>query len=264
MPEARDPLKLYWWAAKPNFGDAISEYAAAHASGREVVWANYGSQDISAIGSIMHMIRWGDRKPRKGPKPVVWGTGMLRALELDFVENVEFACVRGPVTEALLEIEVAGYGDPGLLMGDYLGPQERGERIGLIPHFSHAGDPAFQAMVEANPVLQLIDVRADPLEVCRTIGRCAHVVSSSLHGLIVADSFGVPNTWLNPAGIHVAPKLKFVDYAAGIDRAIGRPVELADLPAMLAKLPTGALPYAEGVARSKDDLMRLFPERLRG
>ena len=257
-----EPVKLYWWAGKPNFGDAISRAIVAHVSGREVAWAKPGAVDVFAIGSIMHVVRRGNKDPREGARPVVWGSGCMKPLNTDFVANVDFALVRGPITESLLGIEVPGYGDPGLLMAKILGEVPRGDRIGLIPHYAQLGDPAFRAMVEAHPVLDLIDVRGDALEVCRQIAGCAHVVSSSLHGLIVADSFGVPNTWLSPEGIHAAPKLKFLDYAAGIERALPRPLALADLPGRLASLPQGDLPYAEGVARSKADLRASFPARL--
>ena len=30
------PLRLYWWNAVPNFGDAISPVIVGHLSGREV------------------------------------------------------------------------------------------------------------------------------------------------------------------------------------------------------------------------------------
>ncbi|MBR9764267.1 MAG: polysaccharide pyruvyl transferase family protein [Rhodobacteraceae bacterium] len=258
------PLKLHWWAAKPNFGDAISRAIVARVSGREVAWAKPGQADVFAIGSIMHVVRRGNRAPRAdGRKPVVWGTGMLKPVQVDFLENVDVALLRGPISESLLGVSVPGYGDPGLLMAEVIDAPAREDRIGLVPHYAQLEDPAFREIVAAHPVLKLIDVRGDALEVCRQIASCAHVVSSSLHGLIVADSFGVPNTWLNPAGIHASPALKFLDYAAGVERALPRPVALGDLPGMLAGLPTGALPYAAGVARSKGELLHSFPAALK-
>jgi len=55
----------------------------------------------------------------------------------------------------------------------------------------------------------------DPLEVVRQIGSCKRIVTSSLHGMIVADAFGIPRR------VEICNKLdggtfKFRDYSATI------------------------------------------------
>lgn len=261
-----DPLKLFWWKDQPNFGDVISGVVAGHASGREVVWASPETCDLFGIGSIMQFVRRTHTKPREdGSKPWIWGTGCMGPLRKDFKENVNFALVRGPITASLMSITTDFFGDPGLLIAEAMDEKiDMQESIGLVPHFSQFSSEALQQLVKDEPALKLIDVRKDALQVCREIASCTHVISSSLHGLIVADSFGVPNTWLNPAGIHRSPRFKFYDYAASVERPLPPPIMLADIREFIRNLPRGELSYSDGIARSKAALMKYFPTELKG
>ena len=92
------------------------------------------------------------------------------------------------------------------------------------------------------------------------IATCRHVFASSLHGLIVADAYGVPNTWLDPQS---QSRLKYLDYAASMGRTMTAPVSLTDVPALMRDLPDGPLPYADGVARCRETLKTHFPAPLR-
>ena len=75
----------------------------------------------------------------------------------------------------------------------------------------------------------LIDPTGDPLNVLRLIGSCTKVISSSLHGLIVADAFGIPRRAERFAGMeanrHEGGDFKFRDYGA----SIGQPIEFGTL-----------------------------------
>ncbi|SEL08082.1 Polysaccharide pyruvyl transferase [Roseivivax marinus] len=260
------PLKLFWYAREANFGDALSGIVTAFASGREVVHADPKSAEVFAVGSILQIVRRTHPEGRAGgDRPWVWGSGTLKPIRLDFVPHVRFAALRGPITESLLGVDVNGvYGDPGLLVADALGDRpEREDRVGLVPHLAHVDGPEVAALLKADPRLKLIDVRQDAATVCREIGACAHVLSSSLHGLVVADAYGVPNTWLDPAGIHKSPRLKFYDYAAGIGRALPRPLSFAEVPEHLPRLPDTAPSYADGIAAAKAGLLDAFPAELR-
>jgi len=259
-----DPLKLFWWKDQPNFGDIISRTVVEHASGRKVVWAAPEECDLFAIGSIMQFVRRTHAEPRAdGSKPWIWGTGCMGPLRKDFKENVNFALVRGPITASLMSITADHFGDPGLLIADAMKEKiDTEERIGIVPHFSQFSSEGLQQLVKDEPMLKLIDVRKDAAEVCREIASCVHVISSSLHGLIVADSFEVPNTWLNPAGIHRSPRFKFYDYAASVERPLPPPIRLADIKDFIRNLPRGDIAYSDGIAKSKYALMKYFPAAL--
>jgi hypothetical protein len=65
--------------------------------------------------------------------------------------------------------------------------------------------------------MRLIDVSRPPWEVIRQIGRCRIVLSQSLHGLIVADAFNIPNLWIAPAQHMQGGDYKFMDYFSTLD-----------------------------------------------
>tara|TARA_R100000908_G_C3695911_1_gene108346 strand:+ start:297 stop:455 length:159 start_codon:yes stop_codon:yes gene_type:complete len=44
------PLRLHWWKAVPNFGDALSPVVLAHVAGRRVEHAGVRKAEVWAIG----------------------------------------------------------------------------------------------------------------------------------------------------------------------------------------------------------------------
>lgn len=182
----------------------------------------------------------------------------------DFVENVHFAIVRGPLTASLLDLEMEEFGDPGLLISDLLSePIRKDGRIGFIPHLSQINSPKVLKALEGTPRLKLIDVRNDDaLTVVREIASCDYVLSSSLHGLIVADSFGIPNTWMQTNGLHQTPKFKFYDYALSVGRVLSNPIKFEEVNNHIEDIKFEELNYQNGIDVSKAALVRTFPAAL--
>lgn len=255
-------MRLYWWNAAPNFGDVISQHIVSHVSGRDVVWAEPGEAQIFALGSIMRPVAR-TYKDGKAHRPWIWGTGCIDSVGRRFVNHVEFAAVRGPETAARLGVDVATYGDPGILIDRVAGPPPAPSgKVGLVLHHSQRNSDKARAVLDALPDLMPIDVTGDAIDVVHQIAGCAHVISSSLHGLIVADAYGVPNTWLDPEGIHKSPRFKFHDYAAAIGRDLPEPIGLEDIRNQLA--PDGAtVADQDRLEEMKTQLAAAFPDALK-
>lgn len=62
-----------------------------------------------------------------------------------------------------------------------------------------------------------IDVGRDPLDVITQIASCDFIFSGSLHGLIIADSFAIPNRWLTLDPEPFGGRWKFDDYYSVFD-----------------------------------------------
>lgn len=254
------PLRLHWWKAEPNFGDAINPLIVGHVSGRAVVHTGPRNADLFAIGSMLQVVKRTHKELREsGERVCVWGTGLLNPVfGHDFLDNVELALVRGPVTAALLKREMTRFGDPGLLISSALPfSGTRSDRIGIVPHYTLIEDQALQAFVASDPAYILIDPRGDAAEVCLQIAACAHVFASSLHGLIMADAYGVPNTWIAPQG---QSWLKYHDYAASIGRRdMTAPKSYDDAKGSRPR----DIDYDDGIAAARDALLESFPARLK-
>lgn len=258
------PLRLFWWKAVPNFGDVLSARVVAYLSGREVVHAGPAKADLYAIGSILQIARRNFSQPNPdATKPWIWGAGLLHALaSLDFLSNVNIALLRGPVTAALLGIKTDQFGDPGLLVADVFTPTgSQSHRFGLVPHHSQMDDPEIQMLAHSSDEILLIDPRQDPARVCRQISACSHIYAASLHGLVTADAYGVPSTWVSPGD---QGWLKYYDYAASIGRPLMSPLPWDQIPEHARNTDHLAeLSYGAGIARAQADLRNSFPACLR-
>ena len=255
------PLRLHWWKAVPNFGDAINPLIVGHMASRKVKHSGPKQAEIFAIGSMLQVVRRNYREASAGQGPVIWGTGLLHPVNgTGFLENVQVALLRGPVTAALLGVEATRFGDPGLLVSEALPCEgERAEKIGIVPHHTLTDDPEISRLLALDPVYELIDPTGDPVEVCHKIAGCSHVFASSLHGLIVADAYCIPNTWLEPKG---QSRLKYHDYAASVGRTDMRsPLPLGGVPD--AAKPDGPLSYADTIDECRDALRSSFPDQLK-
>lgn len=255
-----DPVKLYWWNDKPNFGDALSAGVVGHLSGRDVVWSREADSDLFAIGSILHRTK---RIPKASHKPVIWGSGIMKPVRDDIRDVVEIAAVRGPLTASFLNLRDVPMGDPGLFAADIEpAPAERRWRVGVIPHYSHKRHLPATQFADLDDVLYIDADTNDYGAVLRQIAACDAILSSSLHGLIVADSYGIPNQWIDPFAIADHGRMKFYDYALAIDRLLPTPVPPEALFDTIVAIRQSGLPeitYMDGVARAKSMLRGAFP-----
>jgi len=254
------PLRLHWWKAVPNFGDALSPVVLAHVAGRPVAHAGVRKAEVWAIGSLLQVVKR-NFSEAQDHRPVIWGAGLLHPVQgTGFVDHVDIALVRGPITAALLGLELSEFGDPGLLI-NAVWPQDRAPngKIGIVPHHSLVDDPVLQALIASDTRYQLIDPRGQAQDVCAAIAACDHVFASSLHGLIVADAYGVPNSWLAPIG---QSRLKYLDYAASVGRPLRAPINVEDIPTAVLPDPLSPLLYQAGIDACRTALYDRFPKAL--
>jgi hypothetical protein len=188
---------------------------------------------LFSLGSIFHMVRNGDH---------VWGTGMnanpKRLQALDKLKNVSFYSVRGPKTEALVQEKThvntsIAHGDPGFLVpflfAQYRNRQE-GRRKGDSPRFCfvpHFHDRDYKD-IKIYPDVYVIHVKNSWQAVSDQLMGCDYVASTSLHGVIVADSMGIPTCWFqfeDTDTIKTEGGFKYQDYFEAIDQRGQVPVQ---------------------------------------
>lgn len=265
---ASRPLRLFWsGGAKdaPNFGDDLSPILVSRLSGRKVVFARPAQADMAAIGSIANALckhAW--KRPfllRRAPLHV-WGAGSIRQAGLKPDPRLALHALRGPATrDALGAPADIPLGDPGLLAPLLLDGARPAPafRIGLIPHVNDRQDPALLRFAERHPDVAIIDLAdRDVPGVIARIASCEAVISSSLHGLVTADSFGIPNAWLRLGDRLVGGEWKFRDYFAAMEREMGAPLSAGDLAAAAADPAGFGCAAPARVAALCDGLHRSF------
>lgn len=218
-----------------NWGDALNVVLVEHLSGKKAV----GVQDVynlcgrpvySVIGSILGNTNL----------PVeVWGSGFIASDRTFRTAPKRIYAVRGPLTrQRVLQQGLscpAVYGDPALLYPRYYAPPTRKEYdLGVVAHYMDQDSPWLNRITHQDNVL-IIDVLGGVREFVDQLCSCRHIASSSLHGLIAADAYGIPFTWISLSNRLIGKDFKFRDYFLSTGRSgvesveIGRDTSLADV-----------------------------------
>lgn len=190
-----------------NFGDMLGPkvVAGTYELRAQSVTKGTGGRLLS-IGSILHFLRDGD---------VVWGSGVNGKVPIQHIgaRDVRVCAVRGPRTAEVLRglgIEVPDvFGDPALLLPSLVGTR-REDAVHEITSIPNLNDlPDWHGMPG------VVDPRGDALAILRRISASRFVVSSSLHGIVLADALGVPCAWMRSGHEH---EFKYYDYFEGTGR----------------------------------------------
>jgi pyruvyltransferase len=216
-----------------NAGDMISK-PVLEALGMTVELVNRKTRGkLLAIGSIMSALRAGD---------TVWGSGCIRDKIIQAPPGAQFLAVRGPKTRnrmkgaAIPEI----FGDPGLLLPLIYRPNDtKRYKLGVLPHYIDKG--AIGA-TEGH----LIDIQAPWQTVINEIVSCDRVVSSTLHGIVFCEAYGVPVTWSKYSDNIIGGAFKFQDYFMGTGRKPQRYWEPIDPLEGLAEIQQGLMKALAG------------------
>ena len=203
--------KAYWWTGKPNFGDALAPLLLARFADLDVEHSPVSQAKIASIGSILEHIP-------PGWSGHIVGSGFLREdSESRFDSRVKILALRGPLTAKRFSGEFA-LGDPGLLANELIEQQEKQWDIGILPHWLDSQlAPRFKRLIPSRESVKIINPQDDPITILKQISACKKIVTSSLHGMIVSDGFGIPRR------VEYCKKLeteggnwKFRDYSASI------------------------------------------------
>lgn len=165
---------------------------------------------LVGIGSIISCVR---------PNDIVWGAGIMRdRTKLEHTQYATFLAVRGKKTRDLLIKAGAQvpevYGDPAILLPLMYKPDVKEiHKVGYIPHYIDKGTK----LIPENAFIidiQTLDWKSFVDQVCQ----CQTIVSSSLHGLIIAEAYGKQAHWARYSDKVIGGEFKFRDYLTGTGR----------------------------------------------
>jgi pyruvyltransferase len=224
-------IPLFYWSEirftfkkKENYGDLLSRYLVEKISGYESKWVNpnkptlfgFNKRNFLAIGSILH---------NANKNSIVWGSGIIDHKQQ--IVKADFRAVRGPETRKFLlkkgyncpEI----YGDPAILLPLIFFPNvKKRYSLGIIPHYNDYHQ-VIEMYKEMEDVLVIDLMTLDVEEVTSRILSCEKTISSSLHGLIVSHSYGIPGVWVKFSNKIFGNDIKYKDYLDSVEIDLYKP-----------------------------------------
>lgn len=298
----RQAVPLSWVAATRdqdylNLGDALSGVMVSLLAGLPVDHVAHDSprRRMAAVGTIGHSLLNGE--------VVVWGTGTSRYRNPGAPADqrvpvapvagtrLKITATRGPVSRRILgegnAVGPAVYGDPvWLLPRFYPGPQTKRWKLGVIIHLADLQDRSFEVHPKPDYVRYVVPPElADDVRLIHTVTpigldgmrdrldeilSCERLVSTSLHGMVFAESYGIPCLYFSPRaprGLSMAEldpdgpmDLRITDLYRGLDRdripVWGQPRrEPTDWPALMAAIDRAWQPSGFDA----DPLLDAFP-----
>ena len=221
---------------KKNWGDVLSQFLLEHYSGKKL-----NKDDVFYFDDAAHMldkngkiVGIGSSMKYVRPDDYVWGTGCIDEHHVGDNPKKVYS-VRGPLTRDVLlkrgwDVPEV-YGDPALLFPQIYNPTiEKKYKIGLIPHcvdfYSLDGLKVINHM--ENMGIKIINVTAGINEFIDQLKECEYIISSSLHGLIAADAYGIPNYRVKISKLVHGGDFKYKDHYASVKREHYEPLQLTD------------------------------------
>jgi pyruvyltransferase len=179
-------LRAYWWRGEVgqrinNFGDEIVPFILSK-MGLTHEWAAPAEAELVITGSVLEQLPdyWSG---------TVCGAGKFNEKSRINLSDARVFALRGKLTEAGvlgLGHQKPVLGDPGLLAPLFVRQPSAKYDLGVVPHWTD------HTLRERYKYGHYIDPRQPVERVIEQIAACKRVVSSSLHGLIVADAYGIP------------------------------------------------------------------------
>ncbi len=204
-------VPLFWHDTR-NWGDGLSPKIIEMVSGKRAYKPTLPvGPRVFAIGSIL------DAADRYS---IIWGSGFISEVSVPKECPHHVRAVRGPLTrDVLLKLGCAcpeTYGDPAILLPLYYSPTRHTRfKIGVIPHYVDQGAPVLKR-IQGDPSIRIIDVNSETFDFVDQVCSCEVILSSSLHGLICADSYGIPSSRVVFSDKIAGGDFKFTDYRLGL------------------------------------------------
>ncbi len=221
FPVRRKRINLHWasicekkwdgliWKTdtpKQNLGDylAVPIY--------EYMTQRYGLNPDKPMKKTMHLYTIGSIIMLGHQDAVIWGSGILKSEPEGFLwkrtkyRKLDIRCVRGPETKRRLEengydVSRCVFGDPGVLMPFIYQPKE-GKKKDYCVILHMAVNESYDNQVDILP--------EDWQKTIDEIYNSKLVISSSLHGIILAEAYGIPAILLDK--LEFSDLFKYNDY----------------------------------------------------
>ena len=155
----------------------------------------------------------------------IWGTGMLKEVAVLKGKPKKIYAVRGTETRKIMlknGIDCPeNYCDPCyLLKKTHPKKIEKKYELGCIPHFVDERSEFISSLISKK--VKIINVKGNIDKVIEETKSCKNIISSSLHGVILADTFNIPRLPIKISDKVWGGDFKFLDYGYSVNLGIPR------------------------------------------
>lgn len=231
-------VRLFRFSGNPNFGDSLND-DLMRCFNVDYVTTKIGDANCVCIGSILDELLLTEARTLRYGTPInVFGTGFMMWREDEheaFNRQVNIFALRGKLSQERCrnilgeKLHDVVLGDPGLLVRRMFPDIKRDCKydVGIICHFKDRTSSLPNWIDLRRYSFVFIDVYLPTREFVSMVAQCGFILSSALHGLICADSFGIPNKWMLVSGKVEGRGYKFMDYYSVFD--FKEPVQPVDV-----------------------------------
>jgi hypothetical protein len=277
-----NPIRLFYYnpSGIENFGDQLNIPLIQKYSCRKVLEASSDNAEYVCIGSLLEQFLCTDGFPQLNKKPVtIWGAGFIADRgEHPFINSSGPECFKRPVVVKAvrgklsldrirsmgIDTENIVLGDPGLLAVSLFNerPVQKQFRVGIIAHYVDQKEQVLDRFQNRLSDSLLISITDTPQRVISEIKSCEVIISSAMHGLIIADGLGIPNVRVKLSDKLTGGDYKFKDYYSvyGIDPC---PMERRDLEQLtdddISTIKSEYKIQADQVNAIASDLLNVIP-----
>lgn len=281
-------INLFYY--NDNFGDELSSYIVRMLTGKEVrfcypfsikrILRNYfaffhllliGKKPLwkllTAYSLKPVLIAVGSLLESANKHCVVWGTGMAQPSVP--IKPRQVIMTRGLLSQEVVKIRGGKIlskecGDPALLMPLLFNPQvEKKYDITIIPHRAHYKEMKRDVELSKQNVHIINLTTGSDVEienVVKEMKQSRLILSSSLHGLIVAHAYGIPALWVHFEDM-AGGDFKFRDYFSSVDIPFYSPLEWKHID--IQKIATHLDDYSNSLLVKTDRLQKIQRALLR-
>jgi len=197
-----------------NFGDEISKFVVEKLINKKKYDLVFNQKNINkniiAVGSFLHSAK---------NNYYIYGTGLRTNPPIEGPQSythLNISACRGPKTYDFLKNTKKQkcpdvFGDPALLLKELYTPKKiehLTNKIGIVPHKSNYKHYKNLNLPSNYHIINPRDLWSN---VVNQIYSCKTIISSSLHGLIISDTYSKPNIMLYEIKLNEGT-FKFTDY----------------------------------------------------
>lgn len=215
------PIKTFYLSEGNNWGDVFTPFLFSKRYNLELEQTIYDQPfDLVSTGSLLRDLpnpyhSDPSFQTRPGFTGHVLGTGLM---DWTHPEPFDLTAAKVHLLRGRLTLENCKtfgrppLGDPGILAYLFAPIWKPEYEIGLIPHYVEKDHRQIKYWMKKGA--HLIDVQSGVQNVINEASKCERIISSSLHGLVLADSLGIPNhlVVLHPNWVWGRCGFKFHDY----------------------------------------------------